>query len=132
MPECDYDALVRARRCRLVLATAGIFPEGWRLPGMAAGGAFELGNIRGRVVCAAVPRAEVVSGWDLAAWRQGTGGPKPDQLAAPSGSVDWIDELDATPEQLRKLVAEGRWPARGYDAMRRCEGCNRFSLAVWP
>jgi CRISPR-associated protein Cmr3 len=129
--EPDYEAIAQARRCRIVLATPGIFPDGWRLPGMAADGGFDLSGVSGRVACAAVPRAEVVSGWDLAAWSQGKGGPKPARRAAPSGSVYWIEALDASAEQLRKLVADGLWPAAGYDATRRCEGFNRLSLAAW-
>lgn len=126
LPEADCEAIARARRCRLVLATPGIFPEGWRLPGMAADGAFELGGIRGRVACAAVPRAEVVSGWDLARWQ-----PKPAQRAAPSGSVYWIEDLDASAEQLRKLAAAGLWGDSWNDPQRRAEGFNRVALAAW-
>ena len=41
-------------------------------------------------------------------------------------AFDWVD---ATPEALRKLVANGLWPAPGEDAQRRAEGFNRFSFA---
>ena len=125
--EADCEAIAGARRCRLVLTTPGIFGEGWRLPGMAADGAFELGGVRGRVVCAAVPRAEVVSGWDLA-----RGQPKVAQRAAPAGSVYWLDELDATPEGLRKLAERGLWTDAEYATdTRRTEGFNRLALASW-
>jgi CRISPR-associated protein Cmr3 len=128
--EPDYAAIARARRCRLVLATPGIFPEGWKLPGLDAEGRFHLGEVSGRLVCAAVTRAEIVSGWDLAKWQ-----PKPARRAAPAGSVYWLDELDATPEALRKLAAAGLWGKAGDDAQRdvqrRAEGFNRFGLAAW-
>ena len=124
--EPDYAAIVRAGRCRLVLATPGIFPEGWKLPGLDAEDRFHLGEVSGRLVCAAVPRAEVVSGWDLAKWQ-----PKPAQRAAPAGSVYWLDELNATPEALRKLADAGLWGKGGEDAQRRAEGFNRFGLAAW-
>lgn len=127
LPEPDYQALTNARHCRLVLTTPGIFPEGWRLPGMAVDGAFELGGVKGHVVCAAVPRAEVVSGWDLAHWQ-----PKAAQRAAPAGSVYWIQGLAATPEQLRKLAERGLWTDAEYDThTRRTEGFNRLALASW-
>ena len=130
-PEADYEAIAAARRCRLVLTTPGIFPEGWRLPGMAADGAFELHGVRGRVICVAGPRAEVVSGWDLARWQ-----PKSAQRAARAGSVYWLDELDTTPEALRKLADVGLWPEAGENAQRRsegrrAEGFNRFTFAVY-
>lgn len=127
LPEPDYQELASAGRCRLVLATPGIFPEGWRPPGMADDGAFDLGGVRSRVVCAAVPRAEVVSGWDLARWQ-----PKVAQRAAPAGSVYWLDQLDATPEALRKLAERGLWTDAEYATdTRRNEGFNRLALASW-
>ncbi|RMG30419.1 MAG: type III-B CRISPR module-associated protein Cmr3 [Gammaproteobacteria bacterium] len=125
-PMADLDVLAAEGRCRLVLTTPGLFPGGWRPPGMAEDGSFELAGVRGRIRCAAVPRAEVVSGWDLARWR-----PKPAERTAPAGSVYWIEDLEATPEQLRKLVAHGLWSESGYDAQRRAEGFNRFTLATY-
>ena len=124
--QADLDAIASMGRCRLILTTPGIFPDGWRLPGMAADGAFDLGGVRGRVSCAAVPRAEVVSGWDLASWR-----PKPAQRAAPAGSVYWIEDLETTAEALGKLAEHGLWPESGYDAQRRAEGFNRFTFATY-
>jgi CRISPR-associated protein Cmr3 len=78
-----------------------------------------------------VPRADVVSGWDLARWQ-----PKSAQRAAPAGSVYWLDELDATPDDLRKLAVAGLWSESGEDAKpenasRRAEGFNRLTLAGW-
>ncbi len=122
----DLAAIAEAGRCRLVLTTPGIFPDGWRLPGMAEDGYFELLGVRGRVVCAAVPRAEVISGWDLACWQ-----PKPAQRAAPAGSVYWIEDLEAMPEQLGRLADHGLWPESDYDARRRAEGFNRFAFATY-
>ncbi len=122
----DLSKLVENARCRIVLTSPGLFPEGWRLPGMAEDGRFELSGVSGRVVAAAVSRAEVVSGWDLALWQ-----PKPAQRAAPTGSVYWVEGLEATPETLGKLAAQGLWPESGYDAQRRAEGFNRFNWGVW-
>ncbi len=124
--EPDYAAIARAGRCRLVLAAPGIFPEGWKLPGTDADGRFLLGEVSARLVCAAVTRAEVVSGWDLARWQ-----PKSARRAAPAGSVYWLDEIDATPEALCKLADVGLWSKGGKDAQRRAEGFNRFWLAAW-
>lgn len=140
MPQADFDAIAAARRCRLVLATPGIFgsprPSG---PGVSAGWLptgvtktaegefrFDLHGVKGRLVCAAVPRAEVVSGWDLAKWQ-----PKSAQRAAPTGSVWWLDELEATPEALRKLAERGLWNEPCEDAARRAEGFNWLALAAW-
>lgn len=147
LPEMDFDAIARARRCRLVLATPGIFgaphpsgegareragwlPNGFSLlpPGEGPGvreTRFDLHGVKGRLVCAAVPRAEVVSGWDLANRK-----PKPALRAAPTGSVYWLEDLEATPEALRKLVAQGLWSEPCEDSIRRAEGFNRIHLAA--
>jgi len=125
-PQADPAAIAQARRARIVLTTPGIFPEGWHLPGMAEDGRFDLHGVRGRVTAAAVGRAEVISGWNLAKWQ-----PKPARRAAPAGSVYWIEDLAATPEDLGKLADEGLWPEQGYDAQRRAEGFNRFDWGVW-
>ncbi len=129
-PEPDFAALAAARRCRMVLATPGVFGCGWLPTGFtqAADGAyrFALAGVKGRLVCAAVPRFETISGWDLARWQ-----PKPAQRAAPAGSVYWLDELEATPESLRKLAEQGLWSEPCEDAQRRAEGFNHVVFAAW-
>ncbi len=125
-PGADPETLSDTGRCRIVLSTPGIFTSGWRPFDCDAGGRFEWMGVRGRLVCAAVSRAEVVSGWDLARWQ-----PKPAQRAAPAGSVYWIEDLDAGPDALRRLAGHGLWPESGYDALRRAEGFNRFLFATY-
>lgn len=125
-PEPDLAAIVRERRCRIVLTTPGIFAGGWRLAGMSDDGSFELGGVRGRIASAAVNRAEVISGWDLAN-RQ----PRPAQRAVPVGSVYWLEDMDADEAALRKLVKHGLWPETDYDKHRRVEGFNRFTFAAY-
>lgn len=127
-PPISLNSLLNAHCCRIVLTAPGIFPEGWRLPGMAEDGNFELNGVRGRVVAAAVSRGETVSGWDLAA-NNGRGQPKPANRAAPAGSVYWIEKLEATPEALGKLAKFGLWPEDSHDVQRRAEGFNRFQFA---
>lgn len=125
-PSTDLEAIAATGRCRIVLTTPGLFPGGWRPSGVGADNRFELGGVSGRLVCAAVPRAEVISGWDLAKRE-----PKPAQRVAPVGSVYWLEDLQATPEALRKLVERGLWAAEAYDGHRRAEGFNRFAFAVY-
>lgn len=124
--EPDYGAIAHACRCRLVLTTPGLFPDGWLPPGARADGHWALGEVRGQLVCAAVPRAEVVSGWDLAQWQ-----PKPAQRVAAAGSVYWIEDLQATPEALRKLANAGLWRETEDNPQRRAEGFNRFTFAAY-
>ncbi|HXF47483.1 MAG TPA: type III-B CRISPR module-associated Cmr3 family protein [Burkholderiaceae bacterium] len=134
LPEPDYEAIARDRRCRLVLTTPGLFAAGWLPTGAdpqqrRGDGAvrFTLHGVAGWIVSAAVARSEVVSGWDLAARR-----PKPALSAAPVGSVWWLelDEGIAT-SALRKLVENGLWSDPCEDAARRAEGFNRLTIAVY-
>lgn len=122
----DLAALIAARRCRIVLTTPGLFADGWRLPGVAPDGRLSLPGLRARLVCAAMTRADVISGWDLAA-RQ----PKVAHRAAPGGSVYWLDDIEATPEALGKLVELGLWIDPAENPHRRAEGFNRFAFANW-
>ncbi|MCZ7627149.1 MAG: hypothetical protein M5R38_16520 [Candidatus Methylomirabilis sp.] len=63
-------------------------------------------NVRARLVSAAVPRAQVISGWDLAQRR-----PKAALRAAPMGTVYWLEAPNADGQALvaalRKLVEKG-------------------------
>jgi len=122
----DYAAMVKARRCRVVLTSPGIFPGGWKLPGLRHDHAWSLGAASGRMASARVARAETVSGWDLA-----KRGPKAAERAAPAGSVYWLDQLDADETAMRSLVERGMWPDSEDDPVRRAEGFNRFSFALW-
>ena len=125
-PAVDAAGIARDRRCRLILTTPGIFAKGWLPTGMTEDMRFDLHGVKARLVAAAVPRFATVSGWDLAK-RQ----PKPAQRAAPTGSVYWLDELDATADSLRKLVEMGLWRAPEDNPGRRAEGFNRCALAAW-
>jgi len=129
-PEPDYDAIVAARRCRFVLATPAIFEDGWIPTGVTQEGEggfhFELHGVRGRLVTAAVPRTEVISGWDLAHER-----PKAARRVVPTGAVYWVDDLETTPDGLRTLVRNGLWSDSCEEPHRRCEGFNRVAVAAW-
>ncbi|MBB5015885.1 type III-B CRISPR module-associated Cmr3 family protein [Rehaibacterium terrae] len=131
-PIPDYDHIARAGRCRMVLTTPGLFPQGWLptgsgTPDATRGAAFELHGIRGRIVCSAVPRSEVVSGWNLA-----TQQPRPAQRVAPAGSVYWLElEPGTTAEALAKLADQGLWSSPCEDDERRVQGFNRFCFAVY-
>lgn len=124
--EPDYEAITKTGRCRVVLTTPGLFAEGWKLPGLDAELNWRLGELGAKLVAAAVPRAEVISGWDLAKWQ-----PKPAQRVAPTGSVYWLEDVRATTEALRKLVECGLWLSTGNNPSRHAEGFNRFTLAAW-
>lgn len=67
----------------VLLTTPGLFQERWKPRAL-----------NGRLLAAAVPGADAVSGWDLA-----RGGPKPNRFAAQAGSVYFLNQpLDPWPE----------------------------------
>jgi CRISPR-associated protein Cmr3 len=127
-PAPPLAAIARSGRFRLVLATPGLFADGWLPPGVCRDGAdyrWAVGDCTARLVCAAVPRREVVSGWDLLAWR-----PKDAERVAPAGSVYWFDDLQGPIDKLAEWVAAGLWPD-DPNLQRRAEGYNLGWLAAW-
>ena len=128
-PQPDIEAIARAKQGRMVLTTPGLFERGWLPTGVSAVDGthrFDLHGVHARLAAAAVPRAEVVSGFDLA-----NSLPKPALRAAPAGSVYWLDEIDATPEALGNLAQAGLWPTELHNDARRAEGFNRMILAAY-
>ena len=129
-PQPDFNAIAKAGKARLVLTSPGVFQQGWLPTGTTRADAntlcFDQHGVSGRLVAACVPRAEVVSGFDLAQWQ-----PKPAQRAAPTGSVYWLDQLKAKPDALRKLAETGLWADAQPHDPRRAEGFNRFSFAAF-
>lgn len=124
--EPDYATIAAAGRARFVLTSPALFAEGWRPTGVDAAGWFRLHGVSGRLVCAAAPRHETVSGWNLAVHA-----PKPAQRAVPAGSVYWLEDLETTPAALRELVETGLWRTPCEDAARRAEGFNRIAIAAY-
>ncbi len=64
-------------------------------------------QVDARLVCAAVPRREVVSGWDLFGWK-----PKEARRAAPAGSVYWFEGLNGDPGKLAGWASAGESTCR--------------------
>ena len=132
---CDYappaapPSIAADRRFRLILATPGIFTGGWLPDGVNGQGERDF-RLQGkgfsaRLTCAAVPRFDTISGWDLALQR-----PKTAQRVAPAGSVYWFDRLEGDAGKLAAWVAGGLW-GDNHDRQRRAEGFNRAWLAHW-
>lgn len=129
LPAPDWRRIEQEHRFRLVLATPGLFADGWYLPGLDADNLWHGPNgCTARLVAAAVNRADTVSGWDLARWQ-----PKSAQRAAPIGSVYWFEDFQGSTEALGKLVVEGLWTISDYpDRSRKAEGFNNVFIATWP
>ena len=130
VPTVDCGAVAQAGRCRLILTTPGLFERGWLPTGVSGADKedlrFKLHGVEGRLVCAAVPRAETISGFDVAARR-----PKPAQRVAPAGSVYWLDDLQGSVADLRNLADRGLWSVPVENPVRRAEGFNRVALGLY-
>lgn len=115
-------------RFRLVLLTPGLFANGWIPDGVEPEGATLMlrnAEFSARLVCAAVPRHEVVSGWNLLRWA-----PKPALRAVPAGSVYWFDDFQGDPGKLAAWAERGL-AGHALDAARRAEGFNLAQLGCW-
>lgn len=123
--------LPKTDQFKLILLTPGLFAYGWLPNGVVEeNGAYwlEVAGFKARLACAAVSRAEVVSGWDLECWK-----PKDAERTAPAGSVYWFDQAEGDMTALDKLVTQGLWAETPDNEMnsRRAEGYNRVLLAAW-
>jgi CRISPR-associated protein Cmr3 len=136
-PNTSLDPVVKDGRFRLILTTPGLFSVRggvrptfrWLPSAIAPEGknyVLRAETFSARLVCAAVPRAEVVSGWDLFHWK-----PKPAQRAVPAGAVYWFEDFRGDPGKLAEWVAGGLW-TDNEDVQRRAEGFNNATLAAWP
>jgi CRISPR-associated protein Cmr3 len=128
LPQVPPAHIAADNRFRLVLQTPALFRAGWIPNGVRRAGAdyrLEREGFRARLACAALPRFEVVSGWDIARMR-----PKAAQRAVAAGAVYWFDRVEGDARKLVDWVQGGIW-GDNADAARRAEGFNRAWLAVW-
>jgi CRISPR-associated protein Cmr3 len=139
-PEVPPTLIAGHRRFRLIMRTPGLFRQpgerpvfGWLPPGVeqdAHTGKYLLrgAGFSAQLVCAAIGRRELVSGWDLHKWR-----PKDALAAVPAGSVYWFDDFSGDAPSLAQWVAGGlRTDADARPDARHAEGWNQAMLALWP
>jgi CRISPR-associated protein Cmr3 len=128
LPGPPLARIAEDKRFRLVLRSPGIFGAGWIPDGVRRVGndhVLEQPHFSARLVCAALPRYEVVSGWDLARMR-----PKPAQRAVAAGAVYWFDGFEGDAGKLVDWVDAGLW-GDDCDVARRAEGFNLAWLGAW-
>ena len=119
LPNLVATALHGARSVRLVLATPALFDNGW-FAGWMNDGLVPGTSTRVKLRAAAVGRRQAITGWDYQL-RQ----PKPVQLAAPAGSVYFLDIVDGSADD----IAENAWlMSVASESAARLDG---FGLALW-
>ncbi|MBW8875865.1 MAG: type III-B CRISPR module-associated protein Cmr3 [Acidobacteria bacterium] len=116
LPPDVLETIVETGRARLILLTPAVFAQG-ALPGW--------NGVAATVRAAAVPRPEIVSGWDLAAGR-----PKQTRRLAPAGSVYFL-ELAGDKPDLRRWCEETWLACVSDDAQDRWDGFGLAALGVW-
>ena len=128
-PVVPRQEIAASRRFRIILATPGVFADGWLPEGVTHRGSGDYrlqgDGFSARLACAAVPRFDTISGWDLARQQ-----PKTAQRVAPAGSVYWFDDFAGDVGKLAEWVAGGLW-GDNPDRQRRAEGFNRAWLGLW-
>lgn len=127
------EAVLATCRARLLLITPAIFGGG-ALPAWSGCPWPTLPELRVTVEAAAVPPAEVVSGWDLNAKKdpkgRPRGAPKPTRRMAPAGSVYFV-RLDG-PEPLRRAWFESTWLHSISDKDQdRLDGFGLTAIGTW-
>ncbi|GAB4390156.1 MAG: type III-B CRISPR module-associated protein Cmr3 [Thermodesulfovibrionales bacterium] len=93
------------KRFRMIFATPCPSKEGWLPPLLKKeqeGYVLTADGLRARMVSAAVPRYEVVSGWDVAKRE-----PKPAVRMIPAGSVYWFETIEGDTSALVTLWEKG-------------------------
>ncbi|MEJ2419522.1 MAG: type III-B CRISPR module-associated Cmr3 family protein [Exilibacterium sp.] len=125
LPEPDWERIEKDKCFRVLLSTPGLFSQGWQLPGTRADNQVVIGDGTAMLACAAVPRFDVMSGWDLANWR-----PKNAQRVVPAGSVYWLENFTGSVASLREMTTRGIG-LDTLDCQRRAEGFNNIMIANW-
>lgn len=127
LPPGIRERVIAERRARIVLLTPGEFSAG-SLPGWSGGPipglSADAARVTATVSAACVPRAEVVSGWEL---RRGQA--KPSRRLAPAGSVYWV-ELGETGDPGAWCDALWLRPVSDDDQARR-DGYGLSAIGVW-
>ncbi|MBN8447798.1 MAG: type III-B CRISPR module-associated protein Cmr3 [Candidatus Accumulibacter sp.] len=130
VPVVPAQEIAASGRFRIILATPGLFAGGWLPEGVTRCGTAGDYRLQGegfsaRLACAAVPRFDTISGWDLVRQQ-----PKTAQRVAPAGSVYWFDDFSGDVGKLAEWVAGGLW-GDNPDRQRCAEGFNRAWLGLW-
>ncbi len=113
------------KRFRMILSTPCPSTTGWFPPGVGlldGGYILRSGELIARLVCAAVPRYEVISGWNVAKHV-----PKPAVRMIPAGSVYWFEVQEGDSGDLLPLWESGLLFDDAQNSGRWREGFGR----VW-
>jgi len=125
LPESIKKEIIATRRARLILLTPAVFAQG-TLPGWD-GDAWPLGGpVTAHVQAAAVPRPEIVSGWNLE-----TGQAKPTRRLACAGSVYFLKLEGGSEDDLARWCEETWFRCVSDEAQDCRDGFGMAALGTW-
>jgi CRISPR-associated protein Cmr3 len=133
MPGNVKKTIVTSRRARLILLTPAVFKNG-PLPAWNGQNWPLRGPIKAKVRAAAVPRPEVVSGWDLAADNgagKPKGRPKPTRRLVSSGSVYFLDLEGGSAQDVERWCEDTWLACVSDDEQDRRDGFGLAVLGAW-
>lgn len=128
-----FAAIADARRARVILLTPALFAAGYRPPTT-----WVRGGVSATLCAAAVPRAQIISGWDLNADNgvdergkpRLRGKPKPTRRLAPAGAVYFVTW---EPGANVQAWLDATWMRNVSDADQdQRDGFGLAALGVWP
>lgn len=124
-----FEQIGKQKACRLVLLTPAYFTAGYRpdLTNLA-------GQLHPELAAAAVPRAQVVSGWDMLHRNSNDtlGAPKPTRRLAPAGAVYFVRFGDNDTSQAIEQWARDLWMSCiSEDPQSKRDGFGLVALGVW-
>ena len=136
--ELPWNFTPETKGFRMVLASPGIFPNGWLPPGVertdGSTHQFKYSGLVAELKAAIVPRAGTISGWDLAKQR-----PKTAHRVVPRGAVYWFETISGDQGVLQDLAKNGLSPLLLEKApeqsstwlQRKAEGFNNVWFGNW-
>lgn len=123
LPPQVRQTMIDQGACRVILATPACFAAGWKPTWLLA----PREGVVPALIGAAVPRYQVVSGWDLATTPQR---PKPTRRLAPAGSVFFL-KLNGEPSAIGRWVDCVWMQCVSDDEQDRNDGFGLAILGVW-
>ncbi len=121
-PPALVERIKTDRKARVILLSPAHFAGGYRPPM-----AWQRGGVTAKLQASAVPRAQVISGWDLAENK-----PKETRRLAPAGSVYFVCWSDETNEEDIERWFWATWMRNVSDDEQACrDGFGLAVLGVW-
>lgn len=121
-PPALVERIKTDRKARVILLSPAHFADGYRPPIE-----WQRGGVTAKLQAAVVPRAQVISGWDLAKNK-----PKETRRLAPAGSVYFVCWPDGTNEEDIERWFRATWMRNVSDDEQACrDGFGLAVLGVW-